>query len=121
MMADDAASDVADRLTRLGREEPTCDLDEYRTWADDVRHDAAFRDQLTRAKALADRNRLTALHLLDRHGSLCACEIQAALELTHATVSHHMSCLQEAGLVEAERRGKWRYYDLTDAAETFLE
>ena len=50
-----------------------------------------FSVTLVRARALADEQRLTAVAVLRREGELCACEIQAALGLTHATVSHHMA------------------------------
>ena len=32
--------------------------------------------------------------------------------MTGATVSHHLSILKEAGLIEAEKRGKYIYYEL---------
>ena len=48
-----------------------------------------------------------------KSGELCACEIQAALGLSHPAVSYHMSMLVQAGLVRSERRGKWIHYTLT--------
>jgi ArsR family transcriptional regulator len=68
-------------------------------------------------KALADEHRFLAIALLRRRGELCACEIQAATGLTHATVSHHMAVLIDAGLVREHRQGKWMYYHLTEKAE----
>lgn len=65
-------------------------------------------------RALAEPKRLLACGLLDRAEELCACEIQAVLDVSHATVSHHMEQLQAAGLVEVDRRGRWAYYSLTD-------
>lgn len=67
---------------------------------------ARFHDALARARALADPQRLTALAILRREGELCSCEIQAALGLSHATVSHHMAVVRSAGLVSKRRRGK---------------
>lgn len=116
-----SGTDLVRRLERLGEDAPACDVDEYRAIADDIRHDETFQSRLDRAKALADENRLVALHLLARRGEVCACEIQAALDLTHATVSHHMARLVDAGLVDAKRRGKWRYYRLTDRGRRMLE
>jgi ArsR family transcriptional regulator len=40
--------------------------------------------------------------------------------LTHATVSHHMAALCEAGLVKARREGKWMFYRLTADAEVAI-
>lgn len=79
---------------------------------------AGIEDALAEHAALADRSRLTAVALLARADELCNCEIQAALDLSHATVSHHMGILRDAGLVESQRAGKWVYYRLTDAGRT---
>jgi ArsR family transcriptional regulator len=77
---------------------------------------SGFAKALARARALSDEQRLTAVAILRQEGQLCACEIQAALGLTHATVSHHMSVLTSAGIVTAQRRGKWMYYQLKPGA-----
>jgi ArsR family transcriptional regulator len=79
----------------------------------EVAKGSQFAKILARARALADEQRLTAVAILRREGELCACEIQAALGLSHATVSHHMSVLATAGIVSARRQGKWMYYALT--------
>lgn len=60
-------------------------------------------------KALADENRLRILCMLSC-GELCACDIQDSLNLTQPTISHHMKILQQAGLIEVEKRGKWAFY-----------
>jgi ArsR family transcriptional regulator, arsenate/arsenite/antimonite-responsive transcriptional repressor len=36
--------------------------------------------------------------------------------LSQAAVSHHMGLLRRAGLVEAEKRGRWMYYRRNEAA-----
>lgn len=74
-----------------------------------------------RFEALADENRLFIALLLRERPGLCACEFQAALDLTHPTVSHHMRVLREAGLVDAERRGRWTHYTLTTTAIELLD
>ena len=111
---------LARRLETLTGEEAACCVDDLRDEAKDVQALPAFGQTLLRAKALCDERRLLALALLKRRGEMCACEMQAALSLTHATVSHHMACLFEAGLVTCERRGKWAYYDLTPAARDLV-
>lgn len=104
-------------LERLSRETDTCTLAEFLAMADEIRSDPAFEEAVFRAGALANEKRLITLSLLDERGSLCACEIQAALDCTNPTVSHHMSCLEKAGLITAEKRGKWKHYELTDDGE----
>lgn len=77
-----------------------------------------------RLKALADSNRLRILEfLLDpaegccaRNDGVCACDFEALLGLAQPTVSHHLKVLVDAGLLTAEKRGRWVYYDLDPAA-----
>lgn len=79
-----------------------------------------FKEFHRRYAALADPRRLTAATLLKRVGDMCGCELQAALGLTHATVSHHMRALQDAGIVTSEKRGKWIHYRLAPGAEGWI-
>jgi ArsR family transcriptional regulator len=79
-------------------------------------------------KALGDPTRLKILDLLRSRGKsrcelisreergLCACDIEKAVGLSQAAVSHHMDLLRRAGLVEAEKRGRWMYYRRNEAA-----
>ena len=64
-------------------------------------------------KALADENRLRILQILGVE-KLCACDILENLDLSQPTLSHHLKILQQAGLVEVEKRGKWSYYNLSN-------
>jgi len=108
---------LANRLERLTGEDAACCVPEYRDLAKEVAGSARFPLALRRARALADENRLLAVALLRRRKELCACEIQAATGLTHATVSHHMGILVETGFVRSRRQGKWMYYRLNGPAE----
>ena len=63
------------------------------------------------AKALSDPNRVRALMLLTG-GPLCVCQIIEMLGLAASTTSKHMSILRQAGLVEAEKEGRWMHYRL---------
>jgi ArsR family transcriptional regulator len=79
-------------------------------------------------KALSDPTRVKILSLLKAKGrsccdlisrsepGLCACDIESAVKLSQAAVSHHMGLLRRAGLVEAEKRGRWIYYRRNEAA-----
>ena len=71
-------------------------------------------------RALGDPHRLKVMQFLAtsdpgccRAGDgVCACDIQTLLGLAQPTVSHHMKVLTEAGLITAEKRGRWMYYAL---------
>ena len=63
------------------------------------------------AKALGDENRARAVMAL-AEGELCLCQIIEVLGVSPSTVSKHMSILQQAGLVERRKDGRWHYYRL---------
>jgi ArsR family transcriptional regulator len=72
-------------------------------------------------KALGDPARVKIVNLLARSdGPVCACEIVPALELSQATVSHHLKKLTQAGLLDREQRGKWAYFSLNPKAAAQL-
>jgi DNA-binding transcriptional ArsR family regulator len=72
-------------------------------------------------RALADPTRREILRAL-RAGELTAGEIAARFPMTHASVTHHLNVLREAGLVEAEREGRNVVYSLNSTVfQEFLE
>ena len=62
-------------------------------------------------RALADETRLKIVKLLSEK-EMCVEDLMAALSLAQATTSHHLQVLKEAGLVQAEKRGRNVYYSL---------
>jgi ArsR family transcriptional regulator, arsenate/arsenite/antimonite-responsive transcriptional repressor len=62
-------------------------------------------------KALSDETRVRALMSL-RGGELCLCQVIEVLQLAPSTVSKHMTVLQQAGLVQRRKDGRWHYYRL---------
>ena len=71
-------------------------------------------------RALADPTRREILRML-REGELAAGEIAARFEMTAPTVSHHLSVLKDAGLVQTERNGRSVVYSLdTTVVQEFL-
>jgi ArsR family transcriptional regulator, arsenate/arsenite/antimonite-responsive transcriptional repressor len=43
-------------------------------------------------------------------GDVCSCDLAAAVGLSESTVSHHLTQLRRAGLVESDRRGMNVYH-----------
>lgn len=62
-------------------------------------------------KALSDPTRRELLQLL-KAGPVAAGDLAAHFDSTDATISHHLSILKSAGLVDASRKGKYIYYEL---------
>ena len=116
MMSAAIEKGLATRLERLTGTEAACCLDEFQGLGRTAQRRPEFRSALARARALADPRRLTALSLLKARPEMCACELQAALGVSHATVSHHMHRLVDAGLVASRREGKWAYYRILPRA-----
>lgn len=71
-------------------------------------------------KALSDGNRLRVAMTLRDCEELCVCQITELLGLATPTVSRHMSVLQQAGLVQSRKDGRWVYYRLSEAFPPLL-
>jgi ArsR family transcriptional regulator len=63
-------------------------------------------------KLLADPIRLRLLSLIANSpgGEACVCDLTGPLDRTQPTISHHLSALTSAGLLEREQRGRWAYF-----------
>lgn len=75
----------------------------------------AVKELLKITGALADESRVRILMFM-RKGELCVCQIVALLRLAPSTISKHLAILEQAGLVESHKRGRWVYYRLPDKA-----
>lgn len=71
-------------------------------------------------KALGDEVRLKLLHLV-RDEEICVCDLVTVMAMAQGTLSHHLSVLQQAGLVTARKQGRWNYYQATPLAKHPLE
>ena len=68
------------------------------------------------AKALSEPVRVQLLDVLRRHGEpLCQCELLPLfVGMSQPLLSHHLSKLAAAGLVEVERAHRWAYYSASE-------
>lgn len=72
----------------------------------------------SRLKVLAEPKRLLILEMIIQ-GMQCNCELGDALQMAPNLISHHLSKLREAGLINAERDpldSRWIYYSINQAA-----
>ncbi len=67
-------------------------------------------------KALADKNRLRILKMLEVR-PLCVCEIREILDLANSTVSQHLSILRDADFIYDIKDNKWVNYHLNKRME----
>ncbi len=77
----------------------------------DIPSEEKIMDQVELLKAMTDPTRLSILYLLDGH-ELCSCRIQAELDKSQPTISHHINILKKAKLIKGRRKGTWIYYSL---------
>ena len=73
----------------------------------------AFETEARLFALLAHPIRLQIVDLL-RHGEVCVCDMQAALNQRQAYVSQHLMALREAGLVTCSKDGLRVYYQLSE-------
>jgi len=72
-----------------------------------------FRRKAQVFNALADETRLKILNLLTFR-EMCVCELTVALGVTQPNLTYHIKKLENVGLVEYSKRGKWVYYSIVD-------
>jgi len=72
--------------------------------------DTSYTDAL---KAISDANRLRLFWLLVHiNERICVAEAMDVLGETHYNVSRNLKILQQAGLVTAQKEGRWVFYTL---------
>lgn len=77
-----------------------------------------------RLHAIADPTRRRILQALKERGGcslgknvgLCASDIEQRVQLSQSTISHHMSILTKAELVEGKKLGQWMWYRRNESA-----
>jgi DNA-binding transcriptional ArsR family regulator len=75
--------------------------------------------------ALGDPIRLRLLSLVAAAEEVCSCNLEAPLDRSQPTISHHTKILAAAGLIEGEKRGRWVWWrvvpERVDAIRSALE
>lgn len=84
---------------------------ELRQLAENLADPKFLRRKSRLLKALTNETRLSILRLLSMR-EMCVCELTVALDLTQPTASHHLNILQNAGLVNDRKEGKWVFYSI---------
>ncbi len=118
-MAIKTMKNVDQRLKRL-TETDLCQAevaDEYRNellqLADDVADAETAKKNSKFFKALSDEKRLRITKLLTVK-EMCICELMICLDMTQPNLSHHIQILENAGIINRTKKGKWVYCSLAD-------
>nr|MDO8109798.1 metalloregulator ArsR/SmtB family transcription factor [Candidatus Sigynarchaeota archaeon] len=67
--------------------------------------------------AIGNRERLLILDTL-KEKDRCVCELEAIMEKVQASVSHHLRILEQAGLIQGWKKGKFTHYSLVKCTFT---
>jgi len=85
------------------------ELEQFKADLKGLRSSRKIKRLLKVFKALSNSNRIIMLLLISR-GVHCSCELEILMNLSQSTVSHHLSILLDAELIEFERKGKWSFF-----------
>lgn len=100
--------DVERRLEELGTLEAPLGEDRLET-------------ELGVVSALASETRYTIVRVLvAAREELCGCELQTVVDVSESGLSHALSRLEDAGLVEGRKEGRWKKYRATNRAVALI-
>ena len=60
-----------------------------------------------------EANRIKILLLLSKR-EMCVCELESALKLPQPNISHHLTLLEQSGLLQRNKRGRFVFYKLNE-------
>lgn len=120
-------SEVNERVHRLLDSEldECCEADVERRMAELAglreRTDDCVEQDSEMLGTLGTETRLELVRYLDAaERAMCVCELEVLAEVSESGVSHALSDLTDVGLVSRQKRGKWRYYEVTERGSAIL-
>ncbi len=78
---------------------------------DDLLQESIFNNLIEFLNALSNKKRLIILNIL-KEKDRCVCELEATLDESQPSISHHLKILENAGLIRGWKKGKFTHYDL---------
>ena len=82
-----------------------------RALGDELLQDISFDDLIRFLNALANKKRLMIISIL-KEKDRCVCELEAVLDESQPSISHHLKILESAGLIKGWKKGKFTHYDI---------
>ena len=92
-------------------ENPDSHFKQLRELGEDLIHNPGFEDLFKFLNATANKKRLMIIYIL-KEKDRCVCELEAILDESQPSISHHLKILENAGLVRGWKKGKFTHYDL---------
>ena len=78
---------------------------------DEILARITFKKDVISHKALGHESRFLIYNLIKKK-EMCICELSTILDLTQPSISHHVKILEQAGLIEGVKSGKFIHYNL---------
>ncbi len=82
-----------------------------RELGDELFRDSRFKNLIEFLNALSNMKRLIILNIL-KEKDRCVCELEAILDESQPSISHHLKILENAGLIRGWKKGKFTHYDV---------
>ena len=108
----DHKKEILDKLKKCEDvENPVLHFKQLRTLGDELIQDNSFDDLIRFLNALANKKRLMIISIL-KEKDRCVCELEAVLDESQPSISHHLKILESAGLIKGWKKGKFTHYDI---------
>lgn len=88
-------------------------LETLKKFGDPAERDIQMRALGKLLRAIGNEHRFKILMLL-KGQKRCFIELEYALGLSQPTISYHVKALEDAGLIQSEKRGKWTSFSLCE-------
>ena len=107
---------LEDELGECRDEDLECRLEELDALEETI-GTTRVETELDVLSALANETRYTLVRVLAAAGEeLCVCELNAVVDVSESGLSHALSALVDAGLVDGRKDGRWKKYRATNRA-----
>ena len=71
-------------------------------------------------KALSEITRLELFLIINALPNLCLCNLEGCFSISISNLSRHLKELDSAGLISSYKKGKWKYYGITEYGHAFI-
>ncbi len=87
---------------------------QLRELGDSLLKNKKIEDLIKFLNALANMKRLMIMNIL-KVKNRCVCELEAILDDSQPSISHHLKTLEKIGLIKGWKKGKFTHYDIVKA------
>jgi DNA-binding transcriptional ArsR family regulator len=82
---------------------------------EDLEKNYNFKQILEFARVIGNEERLKIIFIL-RDNDHCVCELEAILDKSQPTISHHLRELERLHLIQSFKKGKFTHYELVEGS-----